>query len=96
MDQIAKDARRLATIGTFFIVAGWVFVALHTLRELSLALILYSPNSRVLSLFMWDSWANGAVPVAAAIGVLLMVATGAIVVLGRMVDQQRSRKHAGM
>ena len=26
MEQIAKDARRLATIGTFFIVAGWVFV----------------------------------------------------------------------
>jgi hypothetical protein len=26
MDQMLKDARRLATIGTFFIVAGWVFV----------------------------------------------------------------------
>ena len=26
MDQITSDARRLATIGTFFIVAGWVFV----------------------------------------------------------------------
>ena len=26
MDQIATDARRLATIGTFFIAAGWVFV----------------------------------------------------------------------
>ena len=26
MDQLAKDARRLATIGTFFITAGWVFV----------------------------------------------------------------------
>jgi len=26
MDQLASDARRLATIGTFFIVAGWVFV----------------------------------------------------------------------
>jgi hypothetical protein len=26
MDQITKDARRLATVGTFFIVAGWVFV----------------------------------------------------------------------
>jgi hypothetical protein len=26
MDQIRKDAQRLATIGTFFVVAGWVFV----------------------------------------------------------------------
>jgi TRAP-type C4-dicarboxylate transport system permease small subunit len=26
VDQLLKDARRLASIGTFFIVAGWVFV----------------------------------------------------------------------
>jgi hypothetical protein len=26
MEQIVKDARRLATIGTFFIVIGWVAV----------------------------------------------------------------------
>ena len=26
MDQILNDARRLATIGTFFITIGWVFV----------------------------------------------------------------------
>ena len=25
-DQLLKDARRLATIGTFFVTAGWVFV----------------------------------------------------------------------
>jgi TRAP-type C4-dicarboxylate transport system permease small subunit len=26
VDQLLKDAQRLASIGTFFIVAGWVFV----------------------------------------------------------------------
>jgi TRAP-type C4-dicarboxylate transport system permease small subunit len=26
MEQVLKDARRLASIGTFFIVIGWVFV----------------------------------------------------------------------
>lgn len=26
MEQVVSDARRLATIGTFFIVVGWVFV----------------------------------------------------------------------
>ena len=26
MDQLMSDARRLASIGTFFIVVGWVFV----------------------------------------------------------------------
>ncbi len=27
MEQIMSDARRLASIGTFFIIIGWVFVA---------------------------------------------------------------------
>jgi hypothetical protein len=27
MDQMLKDARRLAGVGTFFIVVGWVFIA---------------------------------------------------------------------
>ena len=26
MDQLLKDARRLASVGTFFIIAGWIFV----------------------------------------------------------------------
>jgi hypothetical protein len=26
MDQLVKDARRLAAVGTFFITAGWIFV----------------------------------------------------------------------
>jgi hypothetical protein len=26
MDQLLTDARRLATIGTFFVIAGWIFV----------------------------------------------------------------------
>jgi hypothetical protein len=26
MDQLLNDARRLASVGTFFVVAGWVFV----------------------------------------------------------------------
>jgi hypothetical protein len=27
VDQLLKDARRLASVGTFFIVVGWVFIA---------------------------------------------------------------------
>ena len=43
------------------IVAGWVFVALHALRETTMALMLYSPSSRVISLLMWDTWQSGEV-----------------------------------
>jgi ABC-type Fe3+ transport system permease subunit len=41
--------------------------------------MLYSPNSRVISLLMWDSWQSGDVNRAAATGVVLMFFTGVII-----------------
>jgi iron(III) transport system permease protein len=74
------------------IVSGWVFVALHAVRETTMALMLYSPSSRVISLLMWDTWQSGDTSKAAATGVVLMVATGLIILFGRWVDQRRARK----
>jgi iron(III) transport system permease protein len=68
--------------------AGWVFVALHALRETTMALMLYSPSSRVISLLMWDTWQSGDVSKAAATGVVLMLGTGAIILAGRYVDKR--------
>jgi len=76
------------------IVAGWVFVALHAVRETTMALMLYSPSSRVIALLMWDTWQSGEVNRAAATGVVLMVATGLIILAGRLVDQRRARRFA--
>jgi iron(III) transport system permease protein len=73
------------------IVSGWVFVALHAVRETTMALMLYSPSSRVISLLMWDTWQSGDVNKAAATGVVLMLVTGLIILTGRYVDQRRSR-----
>jgi len=74
------------------IVSGWVFVALHAVRETTMALMLYSPSSRVISLLMWDTWQSGDTSKAAATGVVLMIATGLIILFGRWVDQRRARK----
>jgi iron(III) transport system permease protein len=76
------------------IVAGWVFVALHALRETTMALMLYSPGSRVISLLMWDTWQSGDANKAAATGVVLMLVTGVIILFGRVVDQRRARRLA--
>jgi iron(III) transport system permease protein len=76
------------------IVAGWVFVALHALRETTMALMLYSPSSRVISLLMWDTWQSGETNRATATGVVLMLVTGLIILLGRYVDQRRARRFA--
>lgn len=74
------------------IVSGWVFVALHAVRETTMALMLYSPSSRVISLLMWDTWQSGDVNKAAATGVVLMLVTGLIILAGRYVDQRRVRR----
>jgi iron(III) transport system permease protein len=69
------------------LVSAWVFVALHALRETTMALMLYSPSSRVISLLLWDTWQSGEVPHAAATGVILMLATGVIIVAGRLISR---------
>jgi iron(III) transport system permease protein len=74
------------------IVSGWVFVALHALRETTMALMLYSPNSRVISLLMWDTWQSGDVNRATATGVVLMLCTAVIILLGRYIEQRRTRR----
>jgi len=74
------------------IVSGWVFVALHALRETTMALMLYSPDSRVISLLMWDTWQSGDTSKAAATGVVLMLATSVIILVGRYLDQRRARR----
>ena len=73
------------------VMAGWVFVALHALRDTTMALMLYSPSSRVISLLLWDTWQSGDVNKATATGVVLMFITGLIILAGRMVDQRRAR-----
>jgi ABC-type Fe3+ transport system permease subunit len=58
-----------------------------------MALMLYSPSSRVISLLMWDTWQSGDVNRAAATGVVLMVCTGVMILAGRIVDQRRARSY---
>ena len=57
-----------------------------------MALMLYSPSSRVISLLMWDTWQSGDVNKATATGVVLMLVTGLIILAGRYVDQRRARR----
>ena len=54
--------------------------------------MLYSPNSRVISLLMWDTWNAGEVNKAAAVGTMLMAVTCVMILAGRLVDQRRSRR----
>jgi len=39
--------------------AGWIYIFLITIRDLGIALLLYSPGSQVISVTIWELWENG-------------------------------------
>jgi iron(III) transport system permease protein len=74
------------------LVAVWTFVALISFRDATMAIMLGSPDNRVLPLFMWDAWQNGRVSDAAATGVLLTFGIVVILILGRIAERYQSRR----
>ncbi|MGH7825567.1 MAG: ABC transporter permease [Candidatus Binatia bacterium] len=54
-------------------VNGWIWVAVHSGRELTAALMLYSPSSVVISTRVWGLWEQGRESIASALGVILML-----------------------
>ena len=53
--------------------AGWVWVAVHSLRAFSAPLMLASKGNQVFALLMWEYWEAGEVPMASCLGVLLIL-----------------------
>lgn len=56
------------------IVAGWIYVVVVSVRELSSSILLYSQNTRVLSVTIWELWQNGQSGVLASLGICMVVA----------------------
>lgn len=64
------------------LVAGWSYILIVSVRELSSSILLYSPGNEVLSVVIWEQWENGQFTELAALGVLMiglliLLATGA-------------------
>ncbi len=55
--------------------AGWIYIFLITIRELSVALLLYSPGSQVISVTIWELWENGRVGELAAFSLVITAGT---------------------
>jgi iron(III) transport system permease protein len=60
-------------------IAGWVYVMIVSVRELSTSILLYSHNTRVLSVSIWEMWENGETGVLAALGVAMVAVLMALV-----------------
>lgn len=55
--QVARNIMAPLMMPALF--AGWIYIFLITIRELSVALLLYSPGSEVISVVIWEMWDNG-------------------------------------
>ena len=52
--------------------AGWIYISIIALRELSTSILLYSYNSTVLSIMAFDLWEGGQYTYVCALGVLMV------------------------
>jgi len=88
----ASGARQLTTLRKITVpllipslVAGWVWVVAHSLRAFSLPLVLGTKKNEVLSVWIWIHWQNGHIPMAAALGVILIGITALLAIVARQV-----------
>jgi iron(III) transport system permease protein len=59
------------------VVATWIYVFMHAVRDLSVAILLSGPGNGIVSIVILDLWNNGEVPQLAALSVI--VAAGAAI-----------------
>ena len=99
MIQINKELEEasLASGGTWFqtfrkvllpllmpgFVAGWIYISIIALRELSTSILLYSYNSTVLSIMAFDLWEGGQYTYVCALGVLMVLLLVAMAFVAR-------------
>ena len=72
-----------AMINVFF------WVAVHAMQELSMALMLYNPNTVVVSTMIWSMWQNGRTADAAVLGVMLTLLSALLLLGGQLFSYLR-------
>ena len=71
------------------LLAVWIWVAAHSLRELSAALMLQGRDNAVVPTLLWGYWESGRPTIAAAAGVWLIAALFVVVCMWAVVTRKR-------
>src|SRR5262245_28428163 len=61
------------------LIAAWSFIFIGVIRELSAAILLFAPSSKVVSVVIFDLKEEGQIGVIAALGILLLVVSFAVI-----------------
>jgi iron(III) transport system permease protein len=61
------------------LIAAWCFIFIGVIRELSAAILLFTPNSKVISVVIFDLKEEGQVGAISVLGILLLVVSFVII-----------------
>jgi len=64
-------------------VSGFLYIFSHTIRDVSLAILLYSPKNNLFAIVIWELWQAGTIAQVAAISVLMVILLGVVTFAGR-------------
>jgi len=67
------------------LMAGWIYVLIVSVRELSSSILLYSPGSETVSIVIWELWQNGQYVELSALSVMLIFALIVLVSLAQYI-----------
>ena len=70
------------------LIAGWLYIAIVSVRELSSSVLLYSPDSQVLSVVLWELWQNGNYVQLSALGVMLIAGLFVFVLIAQLASRR--------
>ena len=70
------------------LVAGWIYIMIVSIRELSSSILLYSPGNEVLSILIWELWENGQYVELSALGGMFIIALFVLVMIAQWIGSK--------
>ena len=70
------------------LMAGWIYIMIVSIRELSSSILLYSPGTEVVSIIIWELWENGQYVELSALGVLFILALLVLVMIAQAIGKK--------
>src|SRR6476619_688259 len=70
------------------LIAGWIYVMIVSIRELSTSILLYGPDTRVVSIVIWELWENGQYVELSALGVMFILSLFVLVLLAQWLGKK--------
>jgi iron(III) transport system permease protein len=76
------------------LVAGWIYIVIVSIRELSSSILLYSPGTEVISILIWELWENGQYVELSALGVMFIIGLFFLVLVAQLIGKRFGIKEA--